>query len=189
MVVNSTANPLASFQQVVAPIDGLLIAVLPSVPDNRGRLTVFERVGWTPTIPIQWNFVSSERHVLRGVHVHRDHTDWLVAVSGPLAVGLHDMRAASPTFGVSTVVVLEPPPGPVNALFIPAGVGHGFYSPEAGIQMYGTDTMWTPDDEFGCRWDDPELGIDWPLVSDEAPIQSERDRLGASLAELRAMGW
>jgi dTDP-4-dehydrorhamnose 3,5-epimerase len=56
---------------------------------------------------------------------------------------------------------------------IPPGVGHGFCFPDSGIHVYALDLVWDMSDELGCRWDDPDLGLAWPVGE---PLLSERDR-------------
>jgi dTDP-4-dehydrorhamnose 3,5-epimerase len=67
-------------------------------------------------------------------------------------------------------------------LFIPAGFGHGFcvLSDEADV-LYRLSSYYDPALETGVAWDDPDIGVDWPL---ESPTLSERDRTAAPLADL-----
>jgi dTDP-4-dehydrorhamnose 3,5-epimerase-like enzyme len=71
-----------------------------------------------------------------------------------------------------------------SAIVIPHGVAHGFLSHTESIHVYAVSHPWNPRDEFGCRWDDPELGIPWPQAPREV---SERDRGLPTLVELRAL--
>ena len=130
----------------------------------------------------QWNAVSSVANVLRGVHAHWRHADYLTVVArsghdrarrsarrlGDRRPG-HDGRAARRTGR--------------PALVLPPGVAHGFYFHEPSLHVYAVDHEWDPDDELGCRWDDPGLEIDWPC---EQPLLSSRDEGLGSLSELRA---
>ena len=148
--------------------------------DQRGVFTELFRDSWGLSIePVQWNVVRSETNVLRGVHSHWRHADYLTVVSGRAAIGLHDLRSGSPTEGVGTVVELDG--GEPSALSIPPGVAHGFYFREPSLHVYAVSHEWDPSDELGCRWDDPELEIDWPC---SAPLISERDH---ALGRLRAL--
>jgi dTDP-4-dehydrorhamnose 3,5-epimerase len=162
------------------PAGVTLVALTPHA-DERGVFTELYRSSWEPGVePVQWNAVRSEANVLRGVHVHRRHTDYLTVVSGSATIGLHDLRPGSPTEGVGTTVRLEP--GEPAALVIPAGVAHGFYFHEPSIHVYAVSHEFDPADELGCRWDDPELAIAWPCVE---PFTSRRDHELGPLAELR----
>ena len=105
--------------------------------------------------PIQWNAVRSEVGVLRGVHVHVRHRDYLTLPYGRAVVGLRDLRQGSRTEGLSVFVELsgdEP-----ASLVIPCGVAHGFYFHEPSLHVYAVTEYWNPDDELGCHWADPEL--------------------------------
>jgi len=149
--------------------------------DDRGVFTELYRASWEPGVePVQWNAVRSETNVLRGVHVHRRHTDYLTLVAGAATIGLHDLRSGSQTEGLGTTVELsstEP-----AALVIPVGVAHGFYFHEPSIHVYAVSHEFDPADELGCRWDDPGLSIPWPCPE---PLISLRDRSLGSLTELR----
>ncbi len=60
-------------------------------------------------------------------------------------------------------------------LYVPPGFGHGYYVlSESALFGYKTTDIYSPQDEFGVRWDDPDLAIDWPL--DGEPILSDKDR-------------
>jgi dTDP-4-dehydrorhamnose 3,5-epimerase len=149
--------------------------------DERGVFTELFRTSWTSAIaPVQWNAVSSVANVLRGVHAHWQHSDYLTVVAGRATIGLHDLREGSPTEGLGTAVELradEP-----SALVIPTGVAHGFYFHEPTIHVYAVSHEWDPADELGCRWDDPGLEIGWPCAD---PALSDRDRALGSLSDLR----
>jgi dTDP-4-dehydrorhamnose 3,5-epimerase len=150
--------------------------------DERGVFTELFRDSWHLEVePVQWNLVRSEANVLRGVHVHHRHEDYLSLAAGRATIGLHDLRASSATAGLGTTLELsEDSPA---ALVIPPGVAHGFYFPEPALHVYGVSHDWDMSDELGCRWDDPELGIAWPCSS---PLISPRDAALGPVRELRA---
>jgi dTDP-4-dehydrorhamnose 3,5-epimerase len=159
------------------------VAVRPLEPhaDDRGRFTELFRDEWgTGVAPVQWNAVSSRSGVLRGVHVHVRHDDYLVLHAGHATIGLADLRTDSATSGLATCVEMtgDAPAG----LSIPHGVAHGFCFHEPSLHVYAVSHYWDPSDELGCRWDDPELGIPWP--QDDART-SPRDAALPSLRELR----
>ena len=161
------------------------VSLLPLTPhaDDRGVFTELFRTSWDPGLaPVQWNVVRSEANVLRGVHVHRRHTDYLIVVAGAAVVGLHDVRPDSPTEGMGATVELDAH-APV-ALVIPVGVAHGFYFHEQSVHVYAVSHEFDPADELGCRWDDPGLNIEWSCAD---PVISERDRGLGSLSELRVV--
>jgi len=168
--------------------DGVRIEALKTHADDRGELTEIFRHEWDPDLGlVQWNAVESRGGVLRGVHVHPKHDDYLVLLRGRLLLGLRDLRADAPTAGCATLVELAPDAAQVAV--IPHGVAHGFYCPEPAFHVYAVSHYWSPADELGCRWDDPQLAIPWPPL---APRLSPRDEalpsFGALLAEMDAAG-
>lgn len=159
---------------------GTLLRPLQPHVDDRGSFIELYRVEWgTGLTPIQWNAVRSEAGVLRGVHVHVSHDDYLTVPMGRADVGLRDLRRGSPTEGLSMIVQLggDRPAG----LVIPRGVAHGFYFPEPSLHVYAVTEYWDPSDELSCRWDDPDLEIPWPVQSARV---SDRD---AASQPLRAL--
>jgi dTDP-4-dehydrorhamnose 3,5-epimerase len=166
---------------VSLPPSGTLFYPLDPHVDERGSFTELYRREWPTGIePIQWNAVQSGAGVLRGVHVHIRHDDYLTVPFGRAVVGLRDLRRGSSTEGSSTVVELgrENPGG----LVIPHGVAHGFYFPEPSLHVYAVSEYWDRADELACRWDDPELEIPWPVQT--PPLVSERDEAAPSLQAL-----
>jgi dTDP-4-dehydrorhamnose 3,5-epimerase len=149
--------------------------------DERGVFTELFRESWGLSVaPVQWNAVRSEANVLRGVHAHWRHSDYLTLVAGRATIGLHDLREGSPTEGLGATVELAAESA--SALVIPTGVAHGFYFHEPSIHVYAVTHDWDPADELGCRWDDPKLRIPWPC---DDPLLSDRDRRLGSLSGLR----
>jgi dTDP-4-dehydrorhamnose 3,5-epimerase len=156
------------------PIDGVTIRSLSPQRDGRGELVELCRHVWVePDVPVQWNLVVNRARVVRGIHWHELHTDYIAPVFGSVVAALVDLRPGSPSELESQLVELDA--GAPELLTIPAGVGHGFYSEgESGV-LYAVTRYWDPSDEFGVRWDDPALGIAWPEGAAEATV-SERDR-------------
>lgn len=154
--------------------------------DDRGTFTELYRKEWeTGVAPVQWNAVHTEAGVLRGVHVHPRHDDYLTVVRGRATVGLRDLREGSPSEGSAACVELrgEQP----TAISIPHGVAHGFYFHEPSTHIYAVSHYWDMADELGCRWDDPGLEIPWP--QDDArisPRDEELPPLQKLLTELQA---
>lgn len=159
----------------------LKIIPLPTHHDGRGNLTEIFRREWIPdSPPVQWNFVRSEGNVLRGVHVHVSHVDYVVALQGRMLVGVRDLRQ-----GEAGAIVELYAAAPAM-LTIPPGVAHGFYFPEPGAFIYGMTHYWDPvNDELDCRWDDAGLAIPWPDGC-ASPRLSPRDQGAGSLEQLRA---
>jgi dTDP-4-dehydrorhamnose 3,5-epimerase len=161
---------------------GVAIKDLTPHADDRGVFTEVHRDAWHDgQRMLQWNFVRSRANVLRGVHVHRTHWDWIVLVEGMMVLALHDVRPDSPTRGRSIIVKLrgETP----RAASIPPGVVHGFFYPVPSVHVYAVSQYFDPTDELGCRFDSPELGFDWPIAT---PLLSKRDDEAGSYSEMVA---
>lgn len=151
--------------------------------DARGVFTEVFRASWDTRInPVQWNAVQSAQGVLRGVHVHPVHDDYLVLVSGHATVGLHDLRPGSPTFGLGAAVDVSV--DPITALTIPRGVAHGFYFHSPSLAIYAVSHYWDTADELGCHWADPRLAIQWPCSN---PLLSARDANLGPVADLAGL--
>jgi dTDP-4-dehydrorhamnose 3,5-epimerase len=139
--------------------------------DARGAVTEIFRAEWGARVePIQWNTVVSSPRVLRGVHLHLKHSDYLLLLQGRMSLGLVDLRSGSATERLACSVELTGER--LTAVEIPPGVAHGFYYHEQSIHIYAVDHYWDLADELGCYWADPELGLAWP---EPEAIVSERD--------------
>ena len=163
-------------------IVGVVPVVLASHPDDRGSLTEVYRGSWLPGAEpmVQANLSRSRAGVLRGMHFHRRQADFQVFVDGVASVGLFDLRGGSPSEGRSASVAVDATAGGMG-LYIPPGVAHGFCAVTQVTLMYLVDREFSGEDEHGVAWDDPGLGIDWPVPS---PVLSARDRRNPSLAEV-----
>jgi dTDP-4-dehydrorhamnose 3,5-epimerase len=160
--------------------DGCVLRELNPHADERGIFTEMFRDEWaTGVTPVQWNCVRSEASVLRGIHVHLRHSDYLVLVDGHASVGLRDLRPGSE----ARACAIEMDGSRPQALSIPPGVAHGFLFHTPSIHVYAVSLPWDPADELGCHWDDPDLGIPWPQST---PVLSERDEALPSLHDLVA---
>jgi dTDP-4-dehydrorhamnose 3,5-epimerase len=92
-----------------------------------------------------------------------------------------DLRRDSPTFGRWQGIELDDEEG--HLLYIPVGFAHGFCAlSEVADFVYKVGSYYDPATERGLLWNDPDLGVDWPV---DAPILSERDAANPTLAELR----
>lgn len=127
---------------------------------------------------------SSSSGTVRGLHLQVE-----PHAQGKLVRVLHgaifdvavDIRPGSPTFGQHTSVELKA--GDNRALWIPAGFAHGFctLADETMVSYKATD-FFAPDCERSIRFDDPDLGIDWPVDSADA-VLSDKDATARSFAE------
>ena len=143
-----------------------------------------ELTGISPRF-VQDNHSRSARNVLRGLHYQiRQPQGKLVRVtSGEVFDVAVDMRRSSPTFGRWVGVTLSAENK--RQLWIPEGFAHGFVvTSESAEFLYKTTDYWAPEYERSVRWDDPAIGIDWPLQG--APLLSAKDQAGVALSEAEA---
>jgi dTDP-4-dehydrorhamnose 3,5-epimerase len=131
---------------------------------------------------VQDNHSRSRRGVLRGLHYQVAHAQGKLvrAVAGEVFDVAVDLRRASPTFGRAVSVVLSA--ASKQMLWVPPGFAHGFLvlSDEADF-LYKTTDFWYPEHERTLLWNDPALGIAWPLAGD--PVLAPKDAAGCRLAD------
>lgn len=157
--------------------------IIPHV-DERGDFSEIFREEWWPKeceMPVQWNLVRSKPETLRGIHVHRNHVDFLVVISGRMELALLDLRPNSDSFGLSVCCSLDG--SEPTMVMIPTGVAHGFYFPEASTHIYGVSRYWDIADELGCHYADSDLQLSWPIS--DSPKLSQRDSSLGTFADLR----
>jgi dTDP-4-dehydrorhamnose 3,5-epimerase len=134
---------------------------------------------------VQCNLSTSAPGVLRGLHYHRRQLDYWVVSTGRAFVALVDVRPVLDGEGPAHVETRELAAD--DWVVIPAGVAHGFLALERLEVVYLVTNEFDGADELGFAWDDPEVGVPWPVLSvtsDGRPILSERDRSNPPLAEL-----
>ena len=128
----------------------------------------------------------SAKGTIRGLHFQKDPYCQAKVVSctkGAVLDVVVDIRKDSPTYGKYTAVELTPENG--RQLFIPRGFAHGFVSlKDNTLFQYLVDNDYAPTHEDGLLWNDPEVGIDWPLDGIEEILLSEKDKKQKTLKEL-----
>ncbi|UKA29887.1 dTDP-4-dehydrorhamnose 3,5-epimerase [Photobacterium damselae] len=128
---------------------------------------------------VQDNHSKSKKGILRGLHYQTENTQGKLVrvVSGEVFDVAVDIRKDSPTFGKWVGVYLSAENK--RQLWVPEGFAHGFYviSDEAEFVYKCTD-YYNPKAEISIRWDDPNIGIEWPLS--EKPLLSDKDKMGLS---------
>ncbi len=149
--------------------------------DERGHFMrwydrdTFARAG-LPTEWVQGNESRSARNVVRGLHFQRPpHAEAKLvrAVAGSVYDVFVDLRRGSVTFGQWGAVELAE--SKANAVLIPGGFAHGFCTlSDEAIVSYLVDRAYAPGAEGGLLWNDPAVGIPWPLAGE--PIVSGKDR-------------
>lgn len=158
--------------------------------DERGFfLEVFEKKRYQEALNITFDFVQdnhsrSSYGVLRGLHFQtKDPQGKLVrVVRGKVFDVAVDIRPDSPTYGQWEGVILSE--DNKHQFWIPPGLAHGFVvlSETADFEYKCTD-YYSPGHEGCLLWNDPEVGIEWPI--DFEPLLSEKDMLGKTLQELK----
>jgi dTDP-4-dehydrorhamnose 3,5-epimerase len=133
---------------------------------------------------VQDNHSRSAKGVLRGLHYQIEQAQGkLVRASlGEIFDVAVDLRADSPTFGQWAGALLSAENK--RQLWVPPGFAHGFYvvSDTAEFQYKCTD-YYAPQHERSLKWDDPMIGIEWPIAPGETPILSNKDLQASTLSE------
>lgn len=136
---------------------------------------------------VQDNHSRSARGVLRGLHyqVHQPQGKLVRVVRGAVFDVAVDIRRQSPAFG--RWVGVELTEDNHRQLWIPPGLAHGFLVlSESADFLYKTTDYYAPEHERCLAWDDPAVGIDWPLTQHgiATPLLSAKDRLGLRLDQV-----
>jgi dTDP-4-dehydrorhamnose 3,5-epimerase len=137
------------------------------------------------TVPfVQDNQSRSMRGVLRGLHyqIRRPQGKLVRVIRGRVFDVAVDLRRSSPTFGRWAGVELDA--RRPSLLWVPPGFAHGFYVlSDVAEFVYKCTDYYAPEHERCIRWDDPAVGVAWPLPDGEPPELSEKDKAGLPLAE------
>ncbi len=142
----------------------------------------FEALTGVKTDFVQDNHSKSALNVLRGLHyqIQQPQGKLVRVVAGEVFDVAVDLRRQSPTFGKWVGVNLSAENK--RQLWVPAGFAHGFLVLKEGTEfLYKTTDYYVPQHERCIRWDDPEIGIEWPLAAD--PVLSAKDRLGLDFSK------
>jgi len=133
---------------------------------------------------VQDNHSCSEQRVLRGLHyqIQQPQGKLVRVVQGEIFDVAVDLRQRAATFGQWVGVHLSHHNR--QQLWVPPGFAHGFLVlSESAEVIYKCSDYYAPEHERSLRWDDPDIGINWPLPEGVEPIVSKKDQLGLSLAE------
>ncbi|WP_174911241.1 dTDP-4-dehydrorhamnose 3,5-epimerase [Burkholderia diffusa] len=131
---------------------------------------------------VQDNHSRSVKGVLRGLHYQIEHAQGKLVrvVEGEVFDVAVDIRRSSPNFGKWAGVTLSADNH--RQLWVPPGFAHGFVVLSESAQfLYKTTDYWFPEHERSLLWNDPEIGIDWPLEGE--PVLAAKDAAGKRLAE------
>ncbi|MGV8906628.1 MAG: dTDP-4-dehydrorhamnose 3,5-epimerase [Acetobacterium sp.] len=182
---------MAKINVIKTKIDGLVI-IEPSVfGDERGYFMEtyneeeFHEVGLTMKF-VQDNESKSSKGVLRGLHFQRKFSQGkLVRVTQGevFDVGV-DLRQGSPTYGQWAGALLTQENK--TMFYVPEGFAHGFLVlSEEAVFNYKCTNLYAPEYDGGIRWNDPDIGVEWPLEGIVKPLLSEKDTKLPFLSEIR----
>lgn len=174
---------------VEAELKGIKIVELDVFGDARGFFVEryskakFADAG-LPTEFLQDNHSRSAPKILRGLHYQNSPQQGkLVGVTrGRVLDVVVDIRPESPTFGQHLTVELSDENG--RLIWVPPGFAHGFcvLGDEPVDMLYKVTSLYNPKGEGGIRYDDPDIGVKWPVTD---PQISERDKNLMSFAQLK----
>ena len=172
-------------------IDGPFEIIPRKIEDERGyfseifRQSVFAERAVTSEFVQDNQSMSVRAGTIRGLHfqTHPAAQGKLVrCLAGSLLDVAVDLRTNSATFGQWISVTLSP--GKNNQLWVPVGFGHGFCTLEPNtVISYRVTSYYSPDNDRGVAWNDPEIGVEWPDCADPETL-SAKDRTQPFLSEL-----
>ncbi|MBF0352862.1 MAG: dTDP-4-dehydrorhamnose 3,5-epimerase [SAR324 cluster bacterium] len=165
---------------IETPLKGAFVIEPVVHQDHRGFFTetykepLFREHGLTAVF-IQDNHARSEQPgVLRGLHYQEPphaQTKFIRALRGSIFDVIVDIRKGSQTYGQHFSIELSDKN--FKMLWVPVGFAHGYCTLELGTEVaYKVDSLYAPKQEGGIIWNDPDLGIQWPV---EQPVLSDKD--------------
>ena len=169
-------------------LDGLLVLEPRYFADERGGFfesfngAAFAKISGSDVQFVQDNHSLSRAGVLRGLHYQLspgEQGKLVRVIRGSIFDVAVDIRQDSKTFGKWAGIVLSAENR--RQLWMPSGFAHGFLALSDCEVLYKTDAYYAPALERSIRWDDPSIGVDWPLVG--PPILSTKDAAAGSLRQ------
>ncbi len=174
-----------------APIDDVLIIRPKKNGDHRGFLSETFKASALKEAGVDLDWIqdnhsfSATRGVVRGLHFQRApkaQAKLLRVVRGAILDVAVDIRKASLSYGQHVAVELSAENW--TQLYVPVGFAHGFCTlTENAEVLYKVSAEYGPSEEGGVLWNDPDLGIDWPIKAEEATL-SPRDRAWPKFKDL-----
>ena len=172
-------------------IPGVLLLKATRFDDDRGFFSETFRSSWLEDEGLSLEFVQDNHSLSAGVGTVRGlhfqippfAQDKLIrVVRGAILDVAVDIRRGSPTYGGHVAAELSA--ANWRQLLVPRGFAHGFCTLEADTEVfYKVTDFYAPDHDMGLLWNDPALGIPWPVSSDAA-VLSDKDRQHPDLASL-----
>ena len=173
---------MGQFQFTKTGIEGLVVVEPKVFGDNRGyfmetyNYNDFKAAG-LDMVFVQDNQSKSKKGVLRGLHFQKKNPQGKLVrvVSGEVYDVAVDLRKGSDTYGKWYGVLLSAENK--KQFYVPEGFAHGFVvMSETAEFVYKCTRFYDPSDEGGLMWNDPEIGIDWPVPENPELLLSEKDQ-------------
>ena len=174
---------MGKFKFIKTSIDGVIIVEPTAYGDSRGYfMETYQRQdfmnGGITVDFVQDNQSMSTKGVLRGLHFQKQFSQSKLVrcIRGEVFDVAVDLREGSPTFGKWEGIILSAENK--RQFFIPKNFAHGFLvlSDEAEF-VYKVDDYYHPNDEGGLMWNDPDIGIKWPITDDMTINLSDKDKI------------
>ena len=181
---------MGKFNFIKTDIEGVTIIEPTLFGDDRGyfmetyNYNEFKAAGLDMEF-VQDNQSKSKKGVLRGLHFQKNSPQGKLVrvVSGEVFDVAVDIRKGSSTYGKWVGVVLNTENK--RQFYVPEGFAHGFLVlSETAEFVYKCTRFYDPGDEGGLMWNDPDIGIDWPISEDMNLILSEKDKGNLKLKDL-----
>lgn len=171
-------------------IDGLVVIERPVFRDERGffhevyRQSHLEKITGVNFKPVQFNHSMNKPRVIRAFHTE-EWNKMVYPATGKMFAAIVDVRPDSETFGEVEEIMFDntKEDSTHKALFLPAGMGNSICAmgDEPIHYFYAVDEYWDNSKAKGIAWDDPDIGVEWPI---DDPIISERDMNNPSFREV-----
>ncbi len=178
-------------QIVATHLDDVLELSTPRFGDGRGSFAVTYEVGVAAKLGMTEPFVQDNHSVsvpvgtLRGIHLQMApfaQGKLVRVVKGRILDVVVDLRPGSAQRGNHAMIEIDATSG--NQVWVPRGFGHGFCTLEPDTEVvYKVDNTYTPSAERSLAWDDPTVGIDWPVDENDVTL-ADKDRRGLSYQDI-----
>ena len=181
---------MGKFNFIKTSIDGVIIVEPTAFGDSRGYFMEtynekdFHDAGLTMRF-VQLNESRSRQGVLRGLHFQKQFPQGKLVrcTKGEVFDVAVDLRPSSETYGKWHGVLLSEENK--RQFYVPEGFAHGFYVlSDVAEFVYMVTNLYHPEDEGALLWNDPDVGIEWPLIDGVEVLLSDKDRKNPTLKEL-----
>lgn len=183
---------MGKFKFIETGIEGLVIVEPTVFGDNRGyfmetyNYNEFAAAGLDMAF-VQDNQSKSKKGVLRGLHFQKANPQGKLvrAVRGEVFDVAVDLRVGSKTYGKWYGVLLSEENK--RQFYVPEGFAHGFLvMTDTAEFVYKCTRFYDPSDEGGLMWDDPDVGVEWPIKEGMEILLSEKDKKNTALKDLKS---